>query len=139
MSLCILLRSCVYFLHKLLYCIGIDAVIGSINCTPLEGVVLTATRPPVVIKPKPIIFTNDVTISNLSADKCSTKALHKYFSNKKKSGINTYKAIKIINKTTAVLQLKDESGKNVLTFTFSTIVHNVTNKCYNITGAFSYS
>lgn len=89
---------------------GIDAVIASINCTPLEGVVLTATRSPVVIKPKPIIFTNDVTISNLSADKCSTKALHKYFANKKKSGINTYKAIKIINKTTAVLQLKDESA-----------------------------
>ena len=97
-----------------MHCVGIDAAIGSINCTPLKGIVLTATKHPVVMKPEPVVVTNDITISNLPAGKCSTKALQKYFSNKRKSGINSYEAIKVINKTIAVLQLKDESGKNDL-------------------------
>ena len=95
-----------------MHCVGIDAVIGNINRTPLEKTVLTATKPPVVIQPKPVVLTNDIKISNMSADKCSTKALHKYFTSKKKSGINTYKGIKVLSKTTAVLQLSNESGKN---------------------------
>ena len=86
-----------------MHCVGIDAVIGNINRTPLQGIVLIATKPPVVI-----------TISNLPTGKCSTKVLQKYFSNKTKSGINSYEAIKVVNKTTAVLQLKDESGENNL-------------------------
>ena len=97
-----------------MHCLGIDAVIGTINRTPLEGTVLTATKPPVVIKPEPIVLTNVITISNLPTGKCSTKVLQKYFSNKKKSGINTYEEITIVDKTTAVLQLKDESGENYL-------------------------
>ena len=84
-------------------CVGIDAVIGNINRTPLESILFTATKPPVVIKPKPFVLTNDIKLSNLSADKCSTKALHKYFTSKKKSGISAYKNIKVLNKTTATL------------------------------------
>ena len=92
--------------------IGIDAIISNINCSPLEGTMLIATKPPlVVMKPKPPVITNDIKISDLSTDKCSLKALQKYFSNKKKSGINTYKEIEIINKTTAILKLHDERGK----------------------------
>ena len=91
--------------------IGIDAIIGNINHTPLEGTVLIATVPPVVIKPKPIVFTSDIKITNISANKCSAKVLQKYFSNKKKSGISTYKEIKVLDKTTAILQLPDERGK----------------------------
>lgn len=90
--------------------IGIDAIIGNINRTPLESMVLTAAKPPVVIKPKVIVFTNDIKITNLLVDKCSNKALEKYFSKKKKSGIDTYKRIKIVDKTTAILQLADERG-----------------------------
>jgi len=112
-------------------CIGIDAIINNINRTPLEGTILMATRSPVVTKetpsqgtilavtkplvitkkPKPPVITNDIKISNLLASKCSLKVLHKYFSNKKKSGINAYKGIEIIDKTTAILQLHDEKGR----------------------------
>ena len=91
--------------------IGIDAIIGNINTTPLEGIVLIATKPPVKIKFKLPVFTNEIMISNLSPDKCSHKALNKYFTKKKKSGISTYEDIKIIDKTTAILQLADETGK----------------------------
>ena len=95
----------------ILYHIGIDAFIGTINRTPLEGTFFLATIPPVVIKPKPGDLSHDVTISNLPADKCSVKVLQKYFSNKRKSGINSYEAIKIVSKTTAILQLTDERGE----------------------------
>ena len=94
--------------------IGIDAIIAAINRTPLEGTFFLATVPPVVITPKPGALFLEVTISNLPADKCSVKVLQKYFSNKKKSGINTYEAIKIIDKTTAILRLTDEEGEDDL-------------------------
>ena len=99
MKLFPLMSFTIYIIH----CVGIDAVIGNINRTPLQGIVLTATKPPVVI-----------TISNLPTGKCSTKVPQNYFSNKKKSGINTFEAIKVVDKPTAVLQLKDESGENDL-------------------------
>ena len=92
-------------------CIGIDSIIATINRTPLRSTFFLATIPPVVIKPKPGALSLDITISNLPADKCSVKVLQKYFSNKRKSGINTYEAIKITSKTTAVLQLTDERGE----------------------------
>jgi len=109
--------------------IGIDAIIGNINHTPLEGIILMATRPPVVMKPKPMVITNDIKISDLPAEKCSLKVLRKYFSNKKKSGIDTYKGIEIINKTTAILQLHDEKGKNEFCYqnSFYTKTHTHTN------------
>ena len=95
-------------------CIGIDGIIATINRTPLKSTFFLATIPPVVVKPKPGALSLDITISNLPADNCSVKILQKYFSNKKKFGKNTYKAIKIISKTTAILQLTDEQGKDDL-------------------------
>ena len=94
------------------YCTGIDGVIATINRTPLGSTFFLATIPPVVIKPKPGALSLDITISNLPADKCSVTVLQTYFSNKRRSGINTYKAIRIVNKTTAILQLPDETGEN---------------------------
>ena len=97
---------------RMYYCTGIDDVIATINRTPLGSNFFLATIPLVEIKPKPGALSFDITISNLPADKCSVKVLQTYFSNKRRSGINTYKAIKIANKTTAILQLTDERGED---------------------------
>ena len=97
-----------------MYCVGIDAIIGGINCTPLQGIILTATKPPVVIKPNPVVLTNVITIKNLPTGKWTDKKLQRYFSNKRKSGISTYESATMVDKTTAVLQLRNESGKNNL-------------------------
>ena len=97
-----------------IYCTGIDAIIAIINRTPLEGTFFLATVPPVVISPNSAALSSCITIKGLLAKNCSVEVLQKYFSNKKKSGINTYEAIKIINKTTAILQLADEKGEDDL-------------------------
>ena len=60
------------------------------------------------------VFTNDVVITNLTAKNCSIDKLKDYFSNKKKSGISSFKDIKIVNQSTAILCLEDEEGMYIL-------------------------
>ena len=55
-----------------------------------------------------------VIIKNLPPDKCDEDTLGLYFSNKRKSGVDQYKSIKILANDTAVVDLEDEQSKSFL-------------------------
>ena len=99
-------------LYKILSClyhVGIDGVIAKINLTPLEGQALSASKPEIVA-PVQLVLTNRIRIDNLPANMCNINKLCKYFSNKRKSGIDKFMRIEIKDKTTAVLHLLDSTG-----------------------------
>lgn len=60
-----------------------------------------------------LVLTNDIEISNLPSRNCSFDKLNEYFHNKKKSGINSFKDIKIVDQNTAILCLEDEEGTHL--------------------------
>jgi len=83
----------------------------------LEGTILVASKPPV--DPRSSVdttktATNDVLITNLPTEYCSISKLAKYFCNKKKSGISSFKRVDIVNQNTAILCLLDEEGTVIL-------------------------
>ena len=92
-----------------LHPVGIDGVIAKINLTPLEGHTLSATKPEIVTPVQlHVILTNRIRIDNLPTKMCNK--LYKYFSNKRKSGIDKFMRIEIKDKTTAFLHLLDSTG-----------------------------
>ena len=53
-------------------------------------------------------------IKNLPPAKCDEDTLDLYFSNKKKSGTDQYKSIKILANDTAVVDFEDEQSKQCI-------------------------
>ena len=81
---------------------GLDDVVPKIINTPYEGVVLHARRP--------LVLTSSILIDNLPARKCNTELLDVYFTNKKRSGIDSYKEIEILDEKRAIIHLESEDG-----------------------------
>lgn len=59
------------------------------------------------------VLTDDIMISNVPDDKCSTSELSKHFGSKKKSGSSSCKAVSIVKSNTAVVQLEDDKGIDI--------------------------
>ena len=96
--------------HIKSYPVGIDGVIAKINFTPLEGRTLSATKPQIATAIQPVLA-NKIRIDSLPPNMCNVTKLSKYFSNKRKSGIDKFMRIEIKeDKTTAVLHLLDGTG-----------------------------
>ena len=74
----------IVILIKLLL-IGIDDVIQEINDNPYEGIVFQARRP--------LVLTNSILIDNIPKHKCTKEQLDVCFTNKKRSGMDSYKEI----------------------------------------------
>ena len=81
---------------------GLDDLIPRIISTPYEGAVLQARRPSVL--------TSSILIENLPTPKCNKELLDVYFTNKKKSGIDSYKRIEILDEKRAIVHLESEDG-----------------------------
>ena len=61
-----------------------------------------------------VVLTYNVIISNLSARYCSYDKLKDHFSNTRRSGICSFKDIKIVDQNTAILSLEDEEGMHYI-------------------------
>lgn len=82
---------------------GLDDLISKIISSPYEGTVLQARRP--------LILTSSILVDNLPPQKCNKELLDVYFTNKKKSGIDSYKQIEILDENRAIVHLESEDGK----------------------------
>lgn len=115
----------------IIFSIGIDGVIDKINCTSLKGHTLSATKHhtlsatrchtlsatnPQIVTPVQPVLINKIRIDNLLPSMCNMIKLSRYFSSKRKSGIDKFRRIEIKdNKTTADLYLLDDTGMYVCT------------------------
>ena len=81
----------------LLNCTGLDDVIKKIISNPYEGAVL-------------MVMTSSILIDNLPTQKCNIELLDVYFTNKKRSGIDSYKEIEILDERRAIVHLESEDG-----------------------------
>ena len=88
----------------LLNCAGLDDVIQRIINTPYKGTVLQARRLSVL--------TSSILIDNIPTQKCNKELLDVYFTNKKQSGVNSYKKIEILDEKRAIVHLESEDGKH---------------------------
>ena len=82
---------------------GLDDLIPKIISSLYEGAVLQAKRP--------LILTSSILIDNLPPQKCNEEQLDVYFTNKKRSGIDSYKQIEILDENRAIVHLESEDGK----------------------------
>ena len=80
---------------------GLD-LIPRIISTPYEASFLQARRPSVL--------TSSILIDNIPTQKCNKELLDVYFTNKKKSGIDSYKKIEILDEKRAIVHLESEDG-----------------------------
>ena len=78
--------------------LGLDGVITQILNTPLEKFHIQARRP--------VMLANSVLVENIPMERCSKDWLDMYFTNKSKSGIESYKEIDILSNQKVVLHLK---------------------------------
>ena len=81
---------------------GLDDLIPKIISSPYEGAVLQARRP--------LVLTSSILIDNLPTQKCNKELLDVYFTNKKRSGIDSYKQIEILDEKRAIVHLESEEG-----------------------------
>ena len=63
------------------------------------------------IKAEKVPLCTSVIIKNIAPYKCDEDTLDLYFSNKKKSGADQYKSMKILANDTAVVDFEDELSK----------------------------
>lgn len=98
------LASYILILNCDLLLIGLDDIIQEISNTPYEGIIFQARRP--------LILTNSILIDNLPMEKCTKNQLDVYFTNKKKSGIDSYKGIEILDDKRAIVHLENKDGKH---------------------------
>ena len=89
-------------LISILLLVGLDEIIQKISSTPFGGNVIYARRPLVPI--------NSILIDNLPTQKCNKHILDVYFTNKKKSGIDSYKKIEILDDNRAIVHLESKDG-----------------------------
>lgn len=82
--------------------IGLDDIILKISKSPYENVVLQARRP--------LVLTNSILVDNLPTLKCNEEQLDIYFTNKRRSGIDSYKKIEILDDKRAIVHLKSKDG-----------------------------
>ena len=82
--------------------IGIDDLILEINNNPCEDIVLQATCP--------LVLTSSILIANLPVQMCNKELLDMYFTNKKRSGIDSYKEIEILDDNRAIVHLESKDG-----------------------------
>ena len=86
----------------ILLLIGLDDVIQKISSNPFEGNVIQARRP--------LVLSNNIFIDNLPTPKCNKEMLDVYFTNKKRSGIDSYKEIEILDDNRAIVHLENKDG-----------------------------
>ena len=82
--------------------IGLDDVVLAVSSKPYGNVVLQARRP--------MVLTNSILIDNLPKEKCNEEILDVYFTNKKKSGIDSYKKVEILDDNKAIVHLESKNG-----------------------------
>ena len=82
---------------------GLDDLIPKIISYPYEGADLQARRA--------LVLTSSILIDNLPTHKCNKELLDVYFTNKKRSGIDSYKQIEILDEKRAIVHLESEEGK----------------------------
>lgn len=63
------------------------------------------------IKAEKVPACTSMIIKNVPPDKCDEETLDLYFCSKKKSGVDQYKSIEIIDSGTAVVDFGDEQSK----------------------------
>ena len=90
------------YLHVVLIIIGLDDVILKISSNPYENDVLQARRL--------LVFTNSILIENLPVQRCNKEMLDMYFTNKKRSGIDSYNKIEILDDNKAIVHLESKNG-----------------------------
>ena len=88
--------TCIYWY------IGLDDVIDKISNAPYEGNTIRARRPQ--------ISTNSILVENLPPKMYDKEMLDVYFTNKKKSGIEAYKEIEILDDNKAIVHLESQEG-----------------------------
>jgi len=74
------------------------------NSTPLGDKIQIQAR-------RPISFTNSVLIQSIPVQRCNEDWLEMYFTNKNKSGIESYKEIEVIDHGMAIIHLNNKDGK----------------------------
>ena len=73
------------------------------NSTPLGEDHVQARRP--------ASLANSVLIQNIPTQRCTEDWLEMYFTNKNKSGIESYKEIEVVDHGTAIVHLNNKDGK----------------------------
>ena len=84
---------------------GLDDVILELRNKPYKGIIFKARRP--------LVLTNSILIDNLPVRKCDKEILDVYFTNPKKSGIESYKKIEVLDDKRAIVQLENKDGKHL--------------------------
>ena len=128
---------CIISYDVLLYFTGISTIINEINSKPLKETTLSASES--IVKTteasSSAVLANDIMISNLPDDKCSTGKLSKHFGSKKKSGSSSFKAVSIVKSNTAVIQLEDDKGIHIYVDTLYNFSY-ISTASYNILAKF---
>ena len=78
-----------------------DDIINEISKKPFTGHYIKAEKVPAC---------TSVIIKHIPPEKCDEDTLELYFSNKRKSGVNHYKTIKILTNDTAIVNFMNEQG-----------------------------
>jgi len=60
---------------------------------------------------RPVSLANSVLLQNIPIQRCNEDWLEMYFTNKNKSGIESYKEIEVVDYGTAVIHLNNKAGK----------------------------
>ena len=124
-------------INVLLYVTGISTIISEINSKPLKETTLSASER--IVKTteasSSAVLANDIMISNLPDDRCSTGKLSKHFGSKKKSGSSSCKAVSIVKSNTAVIQLEDDKGIHIYVDTLYNFSY-ISTASYNILAKF---
>jgi len=74
---------------------------------------------------RPVSFANSVLIQSIPIQRCNEDWLEMYFTNKNKSGIESYKEIEVIDHGTAIIRLNNKDGKThkfIFHFIFTIII-----------------
>ena len=60
---------------------------------------------------RPVILANSVLVENIPTERCNRDWLDMYFTNRSKSGIESYREIDILSCQKVVIHLENQSGK----------------------------
>jgi len=84
--------------------LGLDDLITKISSTPLNKEVHIQAR-------HPVLLPNSVLIENIPMSRCTEDWLEMYFTNRNKSGIESYKGMQILENGKVVVHLESKDGK----------------------------
>lgn len=66
---------------------------------------------------RPVSYASSVLIQNIPTQRCTEDWLEMYFTNKNKSGVESYKAIEVLDHGMAIIHFNNKSGK-IISFIF---------------------